>query len=257
MTDSTTSYITAISFAFWQGVLSAEPLVTDRPDATESSSVVAPGFIQYEVGIKTTEDSDGEKGSEFGSSLLRVGLVEDWELRVGWDGYFDSEEVSGASDGVLGFKYFIVPEAEAGLLPEVALLVHTSLPIGDDELTSDQMDPDFLWAFSHTLNDRLSLGYILGVKLETKAKDNGKKATLASGLYSVALGYGATEQLGFYIEVFGDVAFSADESPVSLDWGMTWLFSEDTQLDLFAGLGLNDDADDWFVGLGYSIRWGY
>ena len=72
----------------------------------------------------------------------------------------------------------------------------------------------------------------------------------------MALGYGATDQLGLFIEVFGAVGLSAEDSPASIDGGMTWLFNDDSQLDLFAGVGLNNDADEFFVGIGYSIRWG-
>jgi len=38
------------------------------------------------------------------------------------------------------------------------------------------------------------------------------------------------------------------------DGGLTYLISSDVQWDLRAGLGLNDAADDFFVGTGLSIR---
>ena len=233
----------------------ADSLVTDRPDATESSSVIASGFAQFEVGVTAVEGTDGESAVEYGGSLLRVGLVEDWELRLGWGGYLESDTVSGANDAMLGFKYYITPEGDSWLEPEAAILVHTSLPVGDRDITSDECDPDFLLSFSHTLSEQFSLGYNLGGMLETSEKADGGETTLSSGLYSVALGYGATEQLGLFLEVFGAVGLSAEASPASLDGGITWLFNDDSQLDVFAGVGLNDDADDWFVGLGYSIRW--
>lgn len=239
------------------GAASAGALVTDRPDATESSSVIAPNFAQFEVGITVAEDSEGASYSDFGGSLLRVGVVEDWELRLGWDGYHDASDASGAGDGLLGFKYSIAAEAREDFLPEMALLVHTTVPWGDDALTSNEWDPSFLLSFSHTLDERWSLGYNVGAELATSEKANGEDTTRASALYSIALGYGATDQLGFFIEVFGDVGLSAETSSASLDGGLTWLFSDDSQLDLFAGVGLNNDADDWFVGIGYSIRFGY
>ena len=36
--------------------------------------------------------------------------------------------------------------------------------------------------------------------------------------------------------------------------GFTFLFNDDIQWDIRAGLGLNDAAEDYFVGTGLSIR---
>ncbi len=239
------------------GSLLGESLVTDRPDATESSSVVAPGFMQVEFGLATSEDAEGESVHGYGGTLVRVGLLEDWELRLGWDGYSEASAGSGAGDGLLGFKYYIAPEGRDVFLPEMALLVHTTVPVGDDGFSSDEWDPSFLLSFSHTLSDRWSLGYNVGAELATSETADGDDTTLASGLYSIALGYGATDQLGLFIEVFGDVGLSAETSSASLDGGLTWLFNDDSQVDVYAGVGLSEHADDWFVGVGYSFRFGY
>ncbi|MBI2435836.1 MAG: transporter, partial [Candidatus Hydrogenedentes bacterium] len=40
----------------------------------------------------------------------------------------------------------------------------------------------------------------------------------------------------------------------SLDGGFTFLLRENIQWDLFVGVGLSDDADDWFVGTGLCFR---
>lgn len=40
----------------------------------------------------------------------------------------------------------------------------------------------------------------------------------------------------------------------SFDGGFTYLLRDDLQVDASAGVGLSDDADDWFVGLGLSLR---
>lgn len=233
--------------------LHAEALVTDRPDATESSSVVAPHFFQYEVGATAFEDGEGVDGLESFGSLLRVGVRENLELRFGWGGYLDSDTESGVNDAMFGLKYYLAPED--GLRPEAAILVHVSLPIGDTELSSDALDPDFLLSFSHTLSEQLSIGYNLGGKVETSERANGNETTLSSAVYSVALGYSISDQLGAYAEVFGSIGLSADESPASFDAGLTWLINDDQQIDCFVGTGLNNDADKWMAGIGYSIRW--
>ena len=38
---------------------------------------------------------------------------------------------------------------------------------------------------------------------------------------------------------------------------LVWCLADsEVQLDMFAGVGLNNDAGEFFVGIGYSIRWG-
>jgi hypothetical protein len=63
-----------------------------------------------------------------------------------------------------------------------------------------------------------------------------------------------TERIGAYVEFFGDVGMSASGEAHSFDGGFTYLLRENLQLDLFAGVGLSDDADDWFAGTGVSFR---
>ena len=232
----------------------ADPLVTDRPDATESSSVVGMNVVQLETGISTIEEYSNTSWEVFGT-LVRYGLSDKWEARFVLDGYIDecSGGLSGFGDSEIGFKYYIQPEE--GFSPETALIVHTSVPIGKDGLTSDAFDPSFLFSFSHTLSKTSSLGYNLGASLESSTDAFGDRTTLASVDYSLAYGFGLTESVGAYIEIFGSLGMSARESPVHVDGGFTYLLNEDTQFDLFFGSGINDDAPDWFAGIGFSKRW--
>ena len=231
----------------------AEPLVTDRPDATESSSVVGANVIQLETGISFSEVNSYES-SEFLGTLLRIGLNDLWELRLGWDGYIDENfsNANGLGDGEIGFKYFISPEE--GSKPETAILVHTSVPIGEGDFTTDEFDPNFLLSFSHTISEVSSLGYNIGASLESGYNSLGDKSTLASIDYSIAYGVSIADPLGCYIELFGSQGLSADGNPINIDGGFTYLYDDDTQFDIFAGAGLNNDSPDWFVGVGFSKR---
>ena len=53
------------------------------------------------------------------------------------------------------------------------------------------------------------------------------------------------------------VGLRAETSSTSLDGDLTWLFNDDSQLDLFAGVGLDDDDEDWFLVIDCSIPFGY
>ncbi len=244
----------------------AEPaeLITDRPDQTESSVTVPRGSFQLEVGWAfTREDEDGVRleTHEVPASLLRIGLSKKVELRIGWTGYVDAEarfgdlraSFDGAGDAELGAKIHLAQER--GRRPEIALLVGTSVPVGDEEFSSDRFDPNLRLALAHTLSERVDLGYNLGLAFESGPGEDGDVHTLSSAFYTVALGFGLDEKWGAFVELYGDVPASASGDPAhSFDGGFTYLVRDNVQFDFAAGIGLSDAADDWFVGLGVSMR---
>ena len=135
------------------------------------------------------------------------------------------------------------------------MLVGLSLPTGDNEVSSDRADPSFRLSSSHTLSDTLSFGYNAGMAWETEESGSGNRSTLSSYIYTAVLGIGISERLGSYVELFGAIPASARGGPRnSVDGGVTYLLRDNVQLDGFVGLGLSDDADDWFVGGGVMVR---
>ncbi|HLE82947.1 MAG TPA: transporter [Thermoanaerobaculia bacterium] len=242
-------------------------LVTDRPDQTESAAVVPPGYVQVETGVLFSRDEAGGEETETvegPGTLVRIGLGSRTELRLGWDGWVREErELAGArggsradgpADAEVGAKMKL--RDEAGRLAEAALLVGVSLPIGDDELTSDRLDPSLLLALAHTLSERLSLGYNAGVVWSSEVGDQGVRETYSHLVYTGALGVGLTDRLGAFAELFGEEPLDAPGgSVVSADGGFTWLLRPKLQLDAYAGAGLTEEAPDWFAGAGLSLRW--
>ena len=74
---------------------------------------------------------------------------------------------------------------------------------------------------------------------------------------SVALGLEMTENTTLYAEIFGlftDGFVDDEESPVFFNIGVDYYVSDDVVLDVRVGHGLNDDADDFFCGIGGGIR---
>lgn len=243
-------------------------LVTDRPDQTESPAVVPAGYVQVESGFTLTRDEEDvfeTRVLEGPGTLVRVGLGHRTELRLGWAGWIEEEVETrdrrfgkrthdGIGDGELGAKVRL--RDEAGAIPETALLVGISVPVGDDELSTDRLDPAMRLSFAHTLTERLGLGYNLGVEWSSEPGAEGVRETHSRIVYTVALGTSVTERLGAFVELFGTEPVDAPEdSAVSLDGGFTYLLRPNLQLDLFAGGGLTDDAADWLAGAGVSYRW--
>lgn len=245
-----------INFCIAQDQISE--LVTDRPDQTESSVVVPHKTLQLETGfVLESKESDEQKHKNYAlnTSLFRYGLLENTELRLGFE-YLKEDHLVKANDSSIirngfgplytGFKTYIVEEK--GILPEIAFLGAMVLPFSaNKDFKPEYPAANLRFAFSHTLTEKLSLGYNLG------AEWDGESA-IPAYFYSVALGIGLTDKLGFYVESYGLIPHDTDIKEHLLDGGLTYLILPNFQLDLSGGVGLGDDTIDNFFSFGFSYR---
>ncbi|MCI0334429.1 MAG: transporter [Planctomycetes bacterium] len=240
-----------------------EPLVTDRPDFTESSVTVGYGVVQLETGYTFTYDSAGDdrtRSHSFPESLLRVGMFAEWfEFRIEWN-YFDEEteiggvedSVSGAEDLGLGMKIALTPQE--CLLPETAIILQMTVPSGSSELTADEVLPGFNYLYSWEINDEWSTG---GSTAINNAIDDVTFDSYSEFSQSWTVGHSWSDRVGSYVEWFVIAPTSADTNRVEnyFNGGFTVLFNNDLQWDIRAGVGLNSAADDFFTGTGLSFRY--
>lgn len=247
-----------------QAVQDPGPLITDRPDQTESAAVVPRGLVQIEGGWGYARDVEAGvevQAHTLPQMLLRIGIVQGLEGRVGFAGWTrtEVETVSGAStaSGVgdidLGFKYRLAHAR--GARPDIAFIGTVTLPTGEADFGSERADPSFRLAFANELGERVGLGYNVGAAWTSVPGASGGTETNVDAVYTVAFGFSLTDQVGAFAESFGTFALSDGSSSAhSLDGGLTLLVSDNLQLDLSGGVGLNDAAADWFVGAGISAR---
>lgn len=229
------------------------PLVTDRPDFTESTATVAPGRFQVEAGYTFTRSGELEAHT-LGELLVRIGAQSWAELRLGLNSFtwVDAPglDVSGLEDIEVGAKIGLLrpgPSASRST-PEIALLAGTTLPTGDDRLGQDELQPGGTLALAWSLSERLALGSNLG---GAYLSEEGDRFWELSG--SAALGYGLTERLGAYLEVFGFVPEARANSSF-FNGGFTFLVTPGVQADTRGGLRLDESGPDYFLGAGLSWR---
>ncbi len=247
--------ISAFSLSAWSQEGSSE-LVTDRPDQTESSGVVPLRHLQIETGFLMSGDRTGElelNSFTYNTTLLRYGLLENFELRAGLEFRSENEKmldsgevntISGFSPLYVGFKTRITEEK--GWIPEIAFLGGVSLPLtAHRQFRALHPAAIMRFAFSHTLSGRFSFGYNLGAEWEAETGPGYR--------YTTARGIGLTEKLGLFLEVFGLFATEAENEHLA-DAGLTWLLLPNLQLDLSGGVGLNGAASDYFISAGFSYR---
>lgn len=225
---------------------SIPPLITDRPDATESSVLIPKNYFQLEAGSQIS-NGNLQKDITFGTALLRVGVLDNLEVRLGLD-YSGSrfkndfsEDTNSFSPILLGVKVGIAKEQ--GLRPEMAILSHLSLPYLSNELTTSGID--FRLAFSHTLSERSGLSYNLGALWD--GANNGLQY-----IYTISYGYSITSNLGWYGEIYGDIPENTMATHY-IDSGFTYKLATNFQLDAYIGKALNNDPS-LIVGGGFSYR---
>lgn len=232
------------------------PLETDRPDATEASSTVPQGYLQVETGAfyQTFEKNQVKNESfTYNTTLIRYGLSNNFELRLGWDLQEDVTHIngqkledvsSGFSPLLLGMKVYITEEK--GWIPEISLIGHVFLPFtASTDYRPETTGVDFRFSLAHTLSEKSSLGYNLGMAWRNDSPE-------ANYIYTIAYGYSISEKFGAYVELYGDLP---EDSKANHLWdaGMTYLVSNDLQLDMSFGTSITE-GQDILLSAGLSFR---
>ncbi len=103
--------------AFGRADAQIPDLVSDRPDQTESSDTVAPGYVQFELGwTRSRNDENDATLDAFPETLVRAGVTSHLELRFGFDGHlWDEAGEGGREDGAgdlgISLKWRLCEEA--------------------------------------------------------------------------------------------------------------------------------------------------
>jgi hypothetical protein len=237
-----------------------DPITPDRPSFTNGPLLVAPGHFQLETGY-TYSRTGNEKASSLGEVLLRYGVNDRWEARLGLGSYdwIDSgvpgERISGFEDPFVQVKIrFNDADSKhrAAGVPAVGLLVETTIPVGARALTADVWQPSAALAFHWDLPANWTIESNLGY---TDAADGSQRFDQLFA--SLSAGFQLSEAWGGYLEAYVFSKESADANASRTryaDAGLSYLVSKDLALDVRVGAGLAQPHPNWFTGLGASVR---
>jgi len=236
------------------------PLESDRPDFTEASSTVGYRRVQLEAGYTFIRDNGAVDSTahSFPETLLRVGMFAEWfELRIGWNYGINltrdnivSSVFDGGQDMYLGAKLALTEQD--GWRPEMAIIPQMNLPTGHPDVTSGEVEPGVNWLYGWDINDFLAAG---GSTQVNRGLDDAD-VWFTEFAQSFTINYTLAEKLGGYTEWF---ALFPSGAAVALpqyyfDGGFTYRVHNNLQLDIRAGVGLNEAADDFFAGSGAVFR---
>lgn len=240
-------------------------MVTDRPDFTESASVVARGHLQLEAGYTFTRDRGDEgvrRDHAYPEALLRIGLTDRVELRAGQSFLTTRtapligrppDQRTGAGDLYLGTKLRLAGQ-RAGR-PELALIAQATLPTGADDVGAARTLPGLNLVYAwEIVPEQLSLAASTQGNLAVDAGDEGYLELTQS----LSLGYSFTDRVGAFAEWFA--SFPAGRragvsAAHSVDGGFTVKLGAGLQWDVRVGAGLTRSADGFFAGSGIAVRY--
>jgi hypothetical protein len=163
------------------------------------------------------------------------------------------ETIAGADDITLGCKLFLTEQDKS--LPETSIIFKMFIPTGKHEFSNRKVLPALNYLCGWDLiDDCLTMG--TGFQINGVSDDGMGYTEIAP---SLTFGYILTKKLGAYTEWFALFASGADDPEIGpehyADGGFTYKITNNFQLDIRAGVGLNDRATNFFTGAGASIRY--
>jgi outer membrane putative beta-barrel porin/alpha-amylase len=225
-----------------------EPIQTDRPDQTETPAIVPKGMFQMENGFSYEKINDDSESIVTPSSLIKFGVNDHFELRLilefASENKFD-EKTSGLNPVLIGFKTRLAEEK--GIIPKTSFIAHLSIPgLASKEFRTTYYAPEFRFTMQHTLAEKISLGYNLGAEWDGETPQ-------PTFIYTLTTGISLSQKAGCYVEVYG-FAPQKDKADHRCNAGFTYLLSNDMMLDVSGGVGITENAPDYYAALGFSFR---
>lgn len=245
-----------------------ERIETERHDFTQSAVTVGRGVLQLESGYSYFyKDAHGEveNAHTVPEVLARVGISEDVEFRLRWNYAWrfidEKEDLVGAQDLIYSVKLQVTRPEEPSWLPTTALELRGSAPTGGVDFSTGKvefgLDYIYLWELGEGLTLTGSTGFATdGLGEFSLIPEEPTKDRFEILTQSVVLGLELTEANTVYAEWFGIYSDDlADEFVISFfNIGVDHYVTDNLVLDIRAGVGLTEDSDDFFGGVGGGYR---
>ncbi len=235
----------------------------ERPGLDTPACTIAPGKISVETSIAdwTRDDQPGSREDNilFGDTLVRVGVSDTIEARIGWapfghDRKRDStgvDTVNGVGDVSLGMKANLLnPD---GSRVSVSVLPFVTLPVGRSSIGAGDWGAGFLVPLTYELSDTVSLDLTPEIDAAVDQDGNGRHLAYSStaGLaFKVAKDFTLTGELQALRD--NDPDQHATQALAALS--LAWMASDDLQFDILGAAGLNANTPDARVYAGISRR---
>ncbi len=233
----------------------------DRPGKTETPLTIDAGNFSVEADLftytKNNRAPDGTVTENYQLFVpnLKIGLTNNLDFQVISEFYNiqqtknpdgSSSRNSGFGDVKLRMKYNFW--GNDGGKTAFAILPFVKIPTNKHNLGNSSIEGGVLLPLAIKLDDRWNVGINTGIALNRNNDDTGYDASFVN---SVSFDYGITKSWSTYLELATE---TGPQFVASLDSGLTYLLTEDIQLDASVDLGLTQGTDNFQSFVGVAVR---
>jgi hypothetical protein len=224
-----------------------DEIATDRPDVTNSSLVVPFGSFQSENGMNF-RSQDGGQIIDGTNTRWRLGIAPCLEVLMDLPTYFATVRGPGSSgftDVAPAIKWQVSP------IPgkiDLSLVTGVALPTGALNFAGPGAQPYLQMPWSWELHDGWSVSGML-----TEFFRPADVVTPRITETTFAIEKKVTEKASLFVEYVGDYPENSGSSQL-LNSGGSYHLSQTQQVDFHVAFGLNHNAPNYLVGVGYSFR---
>ena len=240
-----------IALAGCSAQLFAADFEFDRPGEGLSTGITPVGNVAWEQGLPTarySKSGDQTATTLSADMLLRTGLSDDLELRLGWAGPTwtqvksngQTEEDDGLGDVSIGLKKAIDLDDDK---LSMALLAEAIIATGNAGFTNEEDIYSLGSVVSYQYNDLVSTALTMRYEWQ---ESNWAVSAIPS------LGYRITDRWSGYSELIYRKAESVDNQ-YALGTGVMYALNDRVQLDANVGVDLDGADRSYFSGLGFSV----
>jgi hypothetical protein len=224
-----------------------DEISTDRPDVTNSSVVVPAGSLQIENGINLGA-RDGSRSVDGTNTRWRLGIAPCLEFLVDTPTYFANVHgpgSSGFSDLAPALKWQISPNPGS---VDLSAVFGVGLPTGAADIAGRGAQPYVQLPWSWELRGGWGVS---GMFTEfIRPSDPASKLITET---TFVIERKLTERVGVFAEYVGDYPLNGGATQLFNSGGF-YRLTPNQQVDFHVAFGLNRNAPDYIVGVGYSIR---
>ena len=237
-----------------------EDLETDRDSFTFAPTTAGPATSILEASYSFIDNRLGPEAHSFPELLLRRGIGERFEARLGFNyeaggpgtvsgSEFGGEDIETEEEGRMLYGMKVETTDQEGLLPRSALIVQGYTPVsGPSNKSTVVVGESFGWRFTNGWEWTTAMRYGTGFE-----EQDAFNQWAPSSVVKIPLG----ERWNVHAEYFA-ILSSQKDVPLNIQYasvGGHVLATENLELGLRVGWGLNDTSPDFFSNLGVGWRY--